>query len=161
MREGQSTFTDSATSSSACSFQSTLAANDAMAMAKQLLSINPDILAIVTKAQFNPKMREAVNECMGNPSLFGLYLNDPDVGPILDELKQCLARQWGRVKIINYLQVWFRHMSHCGNLHHVIISIVNSEQSPAIPSKWGGLPRWQRDRSHSHSFKSLNKYMVG
>jgi hypothetical protein len=41
-------------------------------------------------AQSNPKVREAVEACMGNPAAFGQYLNDPDIGPILEKLRESL-----------------------------------------------------------------------
>ena len=58
--------------------------------AQQLLTSNPEIRAIVTRAQSNSKIREAVRECMDNPSSFGQYLNDAEVGPILNELRDCI-----------------------------------------------------------------------
>jgi len=60
--------------------------------AQHLLSTNAGIRAIVTRAQSNPKIQEAVQECMDDPSSFGVYLNDPDVGPMLQDLKElCLS----------------------------------------------------------------------
>ena len=66
--------------------------DDAMIQrAQQLLTSNPEIRAIVAKAQSNPRVREAVQECMGNPAAFaGWYLEDPVVGPVLKELKECI-----------------------------------------------------------------------
>jgi len=62
----------------------------AIQKARHLLTTNQKIREIVAKAQSNPKVREAVSECMGNPMAFGWYLNDPDVGPILNELRDCI-----------------------------------------------------------------------
>jgi hypothetical protein len=88
-----STFKDkSATRSKTSSPHTDIASNEAMQKAKYLLATNPDLRAIVTKAHTSPKLREAVKECIGNPSAFGLYLNDSDIGPILNELKQCISR---------------------------------------------------------------------
>jgi len=43
---------------------------------------------MVSIAQSNPKVREAVEACMGDPSAFGQYLSDPDIGPILTNLRK-------------------------------------------------------------------------
>ncbi|KAL7427068.1 hypothetical protein ACHAXH_000534 [Discostella pseudostelligera] len=89
-----STFQDKrATKSNTTTSQTNTSSNSVMQKANNILTTNPDIRAIVAKAQTNPKLRQAVNECMGNPFSFGLYLNDPDIGPILNELKQCISRQ--------------------------------------------------------------------
>ena len=65
--------------------------NELIERAQHLLTTNPAILEIVTRAQSNPKVREAVHECMGNPVSFGLYLDDPEVGPLLNELKESIS----------------------------------------------------------------------
>jgi hypothetical protein len=59
---------------------------DAMKKAYQLLA-NPAIQTLATQARTNQKVREAVTACMGDPTKFGVYLDDPDVGPMLQELK--------------------------------------------------------------------------
>ncbi len=88
-----STFKDKSATRSKTSYSHTnIASNGAMQKAKFLLATNPDLRAIVTKAHTNPKLREAVKECIGNPSAFGLYLNDSDIGPILNELKQRISQ---------------------------------------------------------------------
>jgi hypothetical protein len=58
----------------------------AMEQAYALLA-NPEIQAIASKAKSNPKVREAIETCAGDPAIFGSYLEDPDIGPILQELK--------------------------------------------------------------------------
>jgi hypothetical protein len=67
-----------------------IASNDAMEKAKNLLASDPATRELVSKAQTNPKLREALIKCRDNPSAFGNYLNDADIGPILNELKQCI-----------------------------------------------------------------------
>ena len=42
------------------------------------------------KAQKNPKVMMAVQECMSNPMAMTKYMTDPDVGPILKELKEAM-----------------------------------------------------------------------
>eukprot|EP00970_Alexandrium_tamarense_P015194 scaffold4795_cov185-Alexandrium_tamarense.AAC.8 len=61
----------------------------AIQRAQELLA-NPQIRAIVARAQSNPKVREAVADCMGDARKFGQFLEDPEVGPILRELKECI-----------------------------------------------------------------------
>ena len=63
---------------------------DAMKKAYELLA-NTDIQAVATKARSNPKVREAVQACLGDPKSFGGYLEDSDVGPILQELKDLIV----------------------------------------------------------------------
>ena len=58
----------------------------AMERAYALLA-NPEIQAIASKAKSHPKVREAIETCAGDPAIFGSYLEDPDIGPILQELK--------------------------------------------------------------------------
>lgn len=63
--------------------------NDAIILkAQQLLTNNPGVREIVSRAQSNPSIRDAVLECAGNPAAFGGYLEDPEAGPILNELKE-------------------------------------------------------------------------
>jgi suppressor of tumorigenicity protein 13 len=45
---------------------------------------------VVEKAQKNPKVMAAVQECMGNPMAMGKYMSDPEVGPILKELQDAM-----------------------------------------------------------------------
>jgi len=56
--------------------------------AKLLLSQSPELRALVTMAQSEPRVREAVRECQGDPRGFGRYLVDPVAGPVLRELKE-------------------------------------------------------------------------
>lgn len=64
--------------------------SDAMKTAYELLA-NPDIQAATTKARSNPRVREAVQACIGDPKAFGEYLEVSDVGPILQELKDLIV----------------------------------------------------------------------
>jgi hypothetical protein len=60
--------------------------------ARELLLTNSKIQEIVFRAQSNDKLQTAVLDCVGNPTLFGRYMNDPNVGPILKELKNCIIQ---------------------------------------------------------------------
>jgi hypothetical protein len=60
--------------------------------ARELLLTNSKIQEIVYRAQSNDKLQNAVLDCKGNPALFGRYMNDPNVGPILKELKNCIIQ---------------------------------------------------------------------
>ena len=62
---------------------------DAMKRAYELLA-NPQVQAVASNARSNTKVREAVQACMGDPTQFGVYLEDPNIGPILQELKDCI-----------------------------------------------------------------------
>ena len=62
--------------------------SDAIRRAQQLLASDPKLRYMVSIAQSNPKVREAVEACMGDPSAFGQYLSDPDIGPILTNLRK-------------------------------------------------------------------------
>ncbi|GMH55269.1 hypothetical protein TrLO_g5111 [Triparma laevis f. longispina] len=53
----------------------------------QELMKNPKAMAIIQKAQSNPKVMAAVTDCMSNPGNIAKYSNDPDIKPLLDELK--------------------------------------------------------------------------
>ena len=59
--------------------------------AHQLLSQNPDIRAVVTRVQSSPHVREAVQDCWGNPAESGRYLDNPVVGPVLREPKEAVC----------------------------------------------------------------------
>ncbi|KAL9178995.1 hypothetical protein ACHAXT_011968 [Thalassiosira profunda] len=67
------------------------AANRAIERAQELLSSSAELRAAVARAQSDPRVRDAVQECMGNPVSFGRYLDDPSIGPILTELKECIG----------------------------------------------------------------------
>lgn len=62
--------------------------------AQHLLATNSKIRSILSQAQANAEVRdllgEAIRECSDNPIEFGRYLEDEDVGPILNELRECL-----------------------------------------------------------------------
>ena len=58
--------------------------------ALHLLSTDPQIREIVGRVRSHPKAMEAVLECAGNPRAFGGYLDDPELGPILGELRECI-----------------------------------------------------------------------
>ena len=45
---------------------------------------------MIEKAQRNPKVMQAVQECMGNPMMMSKYMSDPEVGPILKELQEAM-----------------------------------------------------------------------
>lgn len=62
---------------------------DMMKTAQQAMS-NPKVRAVMDKAQKDPKVMMAVQECMGNPMAMTKYMNDPDVGPILKELQEAM-----------------------------------------------------------------------
>lgn len=64
--------------------------SDAIHRAQELLANDPKLRYMASIAQSNPKVREAVEACMGNPAAFGQYLNDPDIGPILEKLRESL-----------------------------------------------------------------------
>jgi hypothetical protein len=64
--------------------------SDAIRRAQELLADDPKLRYMATIAQSNPKVREAVEACMGNPSAFGQYLNDPEIGPILDAMRKSI-----------------------------------------------------------------------
>jgi suppressor of tumorigenicity protein 13 len=40
------------------------------------------------KAQGNPKIMAAMQECMSNPAAFAKYQNDPEVSQLVNELKK-------------------------------------------------------------------------
>ena len=63
-----------------------------MERAQHLISTNAGIRAIVTHAKSNPKIQEAVQKCKDNPAAFGSYLNDMDIGPILNDLRELVVR---------------------------------------------------------------------
>lgn len=58
--------------------------------AQHLLANSQKVRLLVAQAQSNPKIRRAVQECIGNPAMFGRYLDDEEVGPLLKELKECI-----------------------------------------------------------------------
>jgi hypothetical protein len=60
--------------------------------ARELLLTNSKIQEIVFRAQSNVNLQNALLDCVGNPILFGRYMNDPNVGPILKELKNCIIQ---------------------------------------------------------------------
>lgn len=60
---------------------------DAMKKAQEMMN-NPKVREIMMKAQSNPKIMRAVQECMGNPAAFAKYRNDPDVGELIRELQR-------------------------------------------------------------------------
>lgn len=64
--------------------------SDAIHKAQELLANDPKLRYMASIAQSNPKVREAVEVCMGNPAAFGQYLNDPDIGPILQNLRKSI-----------------------------------------------------------------------
>ena len=65
---------------------------DAMKKAYELLA-NPQINSVATKVRSNPKVIAAVQSCMGAPSMFAFYLEDDEIGPTLQELKDCITGQ--------------------------------------------------------------------
>lgn len=60
---------------------------DMMGKAQEMLK-NPKVREIMAKAQSNPKIMAAVQECMSNPAAFTKYQNDPEVGELINELKK-------------------------------------------------------------------------
>lgn len=60
---------------------------DQMRKVQEMMS-NPNIQTIMAKAQKNPKIMKAVQECMGNPMAFAKYQNDPEVGELIRELQK-------------------------------------------------------------------------
>ena len=64
--------------------------SDAIRKAQELLAGDPKLRYMATIAQSNPKVREAVEACMGNPSAFGQYLSDPEIGPILEAMRNSI-----------------------------------------------------------------------
>lgn len=44
----------------------------------------------MAKAQSNPKMMKAMQECMANPAAFAKYKDDPEVGELMNELKKIM-----------------------------------------------------------------------
>eukprot|EP00804_Cyclotella_cryptica_P019604 CCRYP_014348-RA/>CCRYP_014348-RA protein AED:0.25 eAED:0.25 QI:0/-1/0/1/-1/1/1/0/1158 len=71
------------------SYNTQITPPEAMKKAYELLA-NPEVRAIATQAKSNPKVREAVQACAVDPTKFGEYLDDPEIGPILQELKKCI-----------------------------------------------------------------------
>jgi hypothetical protein len=57
--------------------------------AQHLLTSSQKVRLLVAQAQSNPKIRRAVQECIGNPALFGRYLDEEEMGPLLNELMEC------------------------------------------------------------------------
>ena len=64
--------------------------SDTIRKAQELLADDPKLRYMATIAQSNPKVREAVEACMDNPSAFGQYLNDPEIGPILEAMRKSI-----------------------------------------------------------------------
>ena len=64
--------------------------SDAIRRAQELLADDPKLRYMATIAQSNPKVKEAVEACMGNPSAFGQYLADPEIGPILEAMRKSI-----------------------------------------------------------------------
>ena len=58
--------------------------------AQQLLADDPKLRYMATIAQSNPRVKEAVDTCMDNPSAFGQYLADPEIGPILEAMRKSI-----------------------------------------------------------------------
>ncbi|KAL7437316.1 hypothetical protein ACHAXM_005707 [Skeletonema potamos] len=58
--------------------------------AQEIIADDPKLRYMATIAQSNPKIREAVEACMGNPSAFGQYLNDQEIGPILEAMRKSI-----------------------------------------------------------------------
>ncbi len=58
--------------------------------AQQLLADDPKLRYMATIAQSNPRVKEAVDACMDNPSAFGQYLADPEIGPILEAMRKSI-----------------------------------------------------------------------
>jgi hypothetical protein len=60
-----------------------------MRKAYELLS-NPKVQSLAAKARSHPKVKEAIMACMGDPTKFGAYLDDAEIGGILRELKESI-----------------------------------------------------------------------
>jgi len=56
----------------------------------QQLVNNPEFANIIQKAQTNPKVMEAVMDCMGNPNNITKYQSDPEITMFLNELRKCI-----------------------------------------------------------------------
>lgn len=56
----------------------------------QQLVNNPEFAKIIQKAQSNPKVMEAVMDCMSNPNNFTKYQSDPEITMFLNELGKCV-----------------------------------------------------------------------
>ena len=63
---------------------------NAMKKAYELLA-NPQINSVASKVRSNPKVIAAVQSCMGDPAMFAYYLEDNEIGPMLQELKNCIS----------------------------------------------------------------------
>jgi len=86
----QSKVTKSSTFNDANNLTEETDMSDAIRRAQELLADDPKLRYMATIAQSNPKVREAVEACMGNPSAFGQYLNDPEIGPILEAMRKSI-----------------------------------------------------------------------
>jgi len=62
---------------------------DVMGKAQEMMK-NPKAREIMAKAQSNPKMMKAMQECMANPAAFAKYKDDPEVGELMNELKKIM-----------------------------------------------------------------------
>merc|ERR1740129_542773 len=59
----------------------------------QQLVDNPEFSKILQKAQSNPKVMEAVMDCMSNPNNFTKYQSDPEITSFLSELGKCIEKK--------------------------------------------------------------------
>ena len=62
---------------------------DAMGKAQEMMK-NPKVMQLMAKAQSNPRLAAAMQECMTNPAAMAKYQNDPEVKELLDELKELM-----------------------------------------------------------------------
>lgn len=67
-------------------FQNMGGGNNMMGKAQELMK-NPKVMEILGRAQSNPKIRNAVMECMSNPAAFAKYQNDPEISGLINELR--------------------------------------------------------------------------
>ena len=86
----QSKWTQPVTANGSHDFAEEADMSDVIQRAQELLADDPKLRYMATIAQSNPKVKKAVEACMGNPSAFGQYLADPEIGPILEAMRKSI-----------------------------------------------------------------------
>mmetsp|Transcript_26756 Transcript_26756/g.43501 ORF Transcript_26756/g.43501 Transcript_26756/m.43501 type:complete len:98 (-) Transcript_26756:3-296(-) len=89
-RGPQSKWTQPVTANGSHDFAEEADMSDVIQRAQELLADDPKLRYMATIAQSNPKVKKAVEACMGNPSAFGQYLADPEIGPILEAMRKSI-----------------------------------------------------------------------
>ena len=64
--------------------------HDAISQAQQLMKY-PQVTQLMSRAQSNPTVMQALQECMANPDAIGKYQSDPEIASIVNELQHYMG----------------------------------------------------------------------